>query len=130
MNQLKISDVVKCETAYFVRIQDDCVWYAIQSATIGDIHFDDDWEFPVPLSELEGGIFHAQEKPLLLMRWIRRQVAKYNENLRMRLRWEASQHGLRDVATLTDLIGCPRCGGEHASVEAEVLCAQPSSSRY
>jgi hypothetical protein len=57
-----LGELVKGDkTAYLQYWNSDAIWYKI-----------DDFEFPV--DELKGGTFHAEEKPITLMRWIRKHL--------------------------------------------------------
>ena len=49
----------------FVRYQDSELWYVT----------DDGFEFPVPISDTGTGVFAAEDKAILFMRWIRQQMA-------------------------------------------------------
>lgn len=48
----------------FARCADQALWY----------YTNDDWEFPVPLSDTTGATFPAEEKAIFFMRWIRKHI--------------------------------------------------------
>ena len=48
----------------FVYFTDGALWYEAV----------DGWKFPVPVSDAGTGSFHAEEKGILLMRWMRRHM--------------------------------------------------------
>lgn len=58
----------------FTRFYDGCLWYA----TV------DGWEFSIPTADTSDGqtspTFHAREKGILLMRWIRKAMEKEIEH--------------------------------------------------
>ncbi len=58
-----IKDLVKDQTAVFVRYQDGNLMYLVK-----------DFEFPVPLKDLGATIVHSEEKAILLMRYIRKHL--------------------------------------------------------
>lgn len=80
--------LVKQRTAEFLRYKDGNLWYfipfcspienlppAMQAAQdSGRVHYSisDGFEFPIPIADAEGGTFEAEERPLILMRWIRK----------------------------------------------------------
>ena len=53
----------------FVRYQDSELWYVT----------DDGFEFPVPISDTGTGVFAAEDKAILFMRWIRQQMSLLKE---------------------------------------------------
>lgn len=52
----------------FVRTLDGALWYTTDTG----------FEFPVPFEDTRGASFLAEDKPLYLMRWIRKQVDELN----------------------------------------------------
>jgi len=65
MNSLK--EMVKNNNlARFVNFEKDNLYYATECGFI----------FPVPVSDVGDGVFHATEKAMLLMRYIRKQIDK------------------------------------------------------
>lgn len=49
--------------------RDGELWYATECG----------FEFPVPVSDTGTGLFPAEEKAILFMRWLRRQIAVVDE---------------------------------------------------
>lgn len=65
MNSLK--EMVKNnKLAQFVGFEKDSLYYTTECGFI----------FPVPVSDIGDGVFHATEKAMLLMRYIRKQIDK------------------------------------------------------
>ncbi len=65
MNSLK--EMVKNNNlARFVSFEKDNLYYATECGFV----------FPVPVSDVGDGVFHATEKAMLLMRYIRKQIDK------------------------------------------------------
>lgn len=56
--------------AFFSRYFDGCLWYKVVALDGGISSF----EFPVPISDIGNATFHAEEKALLLMRYIRKHL--------------------------------------------------------
>lgn len=61
---MKIMELVKNRTAYFVRYQDGALWYRT----------DDGFEFPISNEEAKGAVFLPEHKAIHLMRWIRKHL--------------------------------------------------------
>ena len=53
------------KVVHFVRYQNHELWYVT----------DDGFEFPVPISDTGTGVFAAEDKAILFMRWIRQQMS-------------------------------------------------------
>lgn len=54
---------------YFVRYQKNELWYVTECG----------FEFPVPISDTGDACFEKEDKALLFMRWIRKQIENINE---------------------------------------------------
>ena len=61
---MNIKDLVKGKTAKFVFYRDHQLFYEI-----------DNFQFPVPIEDAKGTHFNAEEKAILLMRYIRKHLA-------------------------------------------------------
>lgn len=53
----------------FLFYRDGSLWYATE----------EDFRFPVPVSDIGNAIFNAEEKALIMMRWIKPQMALVNK---------------------------------------------------
>ena len=63
---MKIKERVSAgKVVRFVRYQNSELWYVTE----------DGFEFPVPISDTGTGVFAAEDKAILFMRWIRQQMA-------------------------------------------------------
>jgi hypothetical protein len=62
MNSIK--DMVKDKVVRFEYYRDGELWYRTE----------DGFQFPVPVSDTGSGVFKAEDKAILYMRWIRKQV--------------------------------------------------------
>ena len=77
MNIPKLSELVSVlNTVRFVRYADNQLWYVVVSWNPVASGF----EFPVPISDTGNGVFLAEDKSILFMRWIR----KYREE---KMKW-------------------------------------------
>ena len=65
VERMKIKDIVKNQRARFVFYRDRTLWYQT----------DNGFEFPVPLDDVGGATFNADEKAILMMRYIRKHLA-------------------------------------------------------
>ncbi len=63
---MNIKDIVKNQNAHFVFYRDECLFYET----------DNGFQFPVPVGEAGSATFNSEEKAILLMRYIRKHVAK------------------------------------------------------
>ena len=63
MNNIK--DLVKGQTAHFVFYRDRSLFYAT----------DNGFQFPVPIDDAGSATFNADEKAILLMRYMRKHLA-------------------------------------------------------
>jgi len=61
MEQPNIKDLVKGKSSTFMHYKKGALWYKTE----------DDFEFPVPVSDIGDGIFNHTEKAMTLMRYIR-----------------------------------------------------------
>lgn len=60
------------EQAKFVKFCDGNLWYQIiwvEDGLLGGL-----FDFPVPVSDTDGGEFGSSEKSIYLMRWIRKHI--------------------------------------------------------
>ena len=65
-----IKDIVHSHGAQFTHYVDGEMWYQVLCADGRGTIFN----FPVPVSDAEGGTFLATDKPVFFMRWIRRHL--------------------------------------------------------
>ena len=68
---VNIKDLVKGTTVKFLFYRDQQLWYNVQ---------DVDFIFPVPISDIGNATFNCEDKALLFMRYIRKQLDFMNEN--------------------------------------------------
>lgn len=61
-----IKDIVKGNNAHFVYFRDRALFYET----------DDGFQFPIPIDEAGSATFNAEEKAILLMRYIRKHMAE------------------------------------------------------
>ena len=61
-----IKDLVKDKNAHFVFFRDKSLFYET----------DDGFQFPIPIDDAGSATFNAEEKAILLMRYIRKHIAK------------------------------------------------------
>ena len=61
-----IKDIVKGKKARFVFFRDRALFYET----------DDGFQFPVPVDDAGSATFNAEEKAILLMRYIRKHIAR------------------------------------------------------
>ena len=67
---MNIKDMVSNgKRVYFVRYQKNELWYVTECG----------FEFPVPISDTGDACFEKEDKALLFMRWIRKQIENINE---------------------------------------------------
>lgn len=66
----KIKDLVRDKEAVFVEYHDGNLWYRIEG---------NDFNFPIPIEDTKGAVFHARVKAIRLMRWVRKHVDLINE---------------------------------------------------
>ncbi len=67
---MSIKDLVsKGKKVTFTNYRKGNLWYIT----------DDGFEFPVPIEDIGDGIFHAEEKAILLMRYIRKHLEVVNK---------------------------------------------------
>lgn len=64
-----IKDIVKGKNAHFVFFRDKSLFYET----------DDGFQFPIPVDDAGSATFNAEEKAILLMRYIRRHLARTEE---------------------------------------------------
>lgn len=64
-----LKEMVKGKTVRFRFYRDFELWYQTE----------DGFEFPVPINDTGTGIFRAEDKAILFMRWIRKQLAVREE---------------------------------------------------
>ncbi len=64
MNSIK--DIVKDNNAHFVFFRDRSLFYET----------DDGFQFPIPIDDAGSATFNAEEKAILLMRYIRKHLAQ------------------------------------------------------
>lgn len=67
MNSIK--ELVKGQTAHFVFYRDRSLFYETDSG----------FQFPVPVDDAGSATFNADEKAILLMRYMRKHLAKVSE---------------------------------------------------
>lgn len=65
---MNIKDIVKNQNAHFVFYRDECLFYETENG----------FQFPVPVSDAGSATFNSEEKAILLMRYIRKHLAKTN----------------------------------------------------
>ena len=78
----KIKMLVSMEGAVFSRYFDGNLWYSILYGLEDDKGYleKEHWfEFPVPVSDIGTATFAAQEKAILMMRYIRKHLAMLEE---------------------------------------------------
>ena len=63
---MNIKDIVKDQTARFVFYRDECLFYET----------DNGFQFPVPVADAGSATFNSEERAILLMRYIRKHIAK------------------------------------------------------
>jgi len=63
--EITVKDLVKDKKAIFKCFSDGAVIYETE----------DGFEFPITVEEAKGAKFHAEEKAMTLMRWVRKQHA-------------------------------------------------------
>lgn len=63
---MKIKDIVKNQNAHFVFYRDESLFYET----------DKGFQFPVPVADAGSATFNAEEKAILLMRYIRKHLVK------------------------------------------------------
>jgi len=63
---MTIKDIVKNQNAHFVFYRDQCLYYET----------DNGFQFPVPITDAGSATFNVDEKAILLMRYIRKHLAK------------------------------------------------------
>jgi len=69
-NIMNIKDMVSNgKRVYFIRYQKNELWYVTECG----------FEFPVPISDTGDACFEKEDKALLFMRWIRKQIENINE---------------------------------------------------
>lgn len=61
-----IKDIVKDKKAHFVFFRDRSLFYET----------DDGFQFPIPIDDAGSATFNAEEKAILLMRYIRKHIAQ------------------------------------------------------
>lgn len=61
---MNIKEMVKDKTVKFSFYKEGELWYTTECG----------FEFPVPISDTGTGIFNSEDKALLFMRWIRKQI--------------------------------------------------------
>jgi hypothetical protein len=61
----KLLDLVKDKTVHFMFYRSGNLWYIID---------DDGFEFPVPITDCGDAVFLAEDKAILFMRYIRKQL--------------------------------------------------------
>lgn len=64
-----IKDIVKSKNARFVYFRDKALFYET----------DDGFQFPIPIDDAGSATFNAEEKAILLMRYIRKHKARTEE---------------------------------------------------
>lgn len=67
MNSIK--DMVKNKTVSFICYRDKELWYTTECG----------FQFPVPIEDTGTGVFKAQDKALMYMRWIRKYQDKIEQ---------------------------------------------------
>ena len=63
---MNIKDIVKGKNAHFVFFRDKSLFYET----------DDGFQFPIPIDDAGSATFNSEEKAILLMRYIRKHIAK------------------------------------------------------
>lgn len=66
---MNIKEMVKDKTVKFLFYKEGELWYTTECG----------FEFPVPISDTGTGMFGPEDKALLFMRWIRKQVKVIEE---------------------------------------------------
>ena len=64
-----VKEIVKGKNAHFVFFRDKSLFYET----------DDGFQFPIPIEDAGSATFNAEEKAILLMRYIRKHIAKTEE---------------------------------------------------
>ena len=78
-----IKDIVKGNNAHFVFFRDKALFYET----------DDGFQFPIPVDDAGSATFNAEEKAILLMRYIRKHLARLE---RARAEQNDREEGERD----------------------------------
>lgn len=86
MNNIK--NLVKDQTAHFVFYRDKCLFYETDSG----------FQFPVPIDDAGSATFNANEKAILLMRYMRKHLAKVTDARQIQ-NGETSSDSSEDSAT-------------------------------
>ncbi len=66
---MNIKEIVKNQNAHFVYYRDKALFYET----------DNGFQFPVPVEDAGSATFNSEEKAILLMRYIRKHLAKTQE---------------------------------------------------
>ena len=66
---MRIKDVIKNQNARFVFYQDEALFYETVKG----------FQFPIPIADAGSATIYSQEKAILLMRYIRKHIAKTEE---------------------------------------------------
>lgn len=66
---MSIKEMVKDKNVKFLFYKENELWYTTECG----------FEFPVPISDTGTGIFQAEDKALLYMRWIRKHLNMLEE---------------------------------------------------
>lgn len=69
-----LKDLVKDKLVRFVEYRKGNLWYRVEGTT---------FVFPVPIEDVGDGIFLAQDKAILFMRYIKAQLALTCDNLNL-----------------------------------------------
>lgn len=71
---MNIKDIVKDKQAHFLFYRDHNLWYNVEVDDGQGIYSPTNFQFPVPLEDIGNATFNAEEKAILLMRYIRKQM--------------------------------------------------------
>ena len=63
---MNIKDIVKIQNAHFVFYRDQCLFYETDSG----------FQFAIPVTDAGSATFNSEEKAILLMRYIRKHIAR------------------------------------------------------
>lgn len=66
---INIKDLVKGKTAKFVSYRDGNFLYTV-----------DEFEFPVPLDDINGATLLSEDKAIFFMRWIRKHIQQIEQS--------------------------------------------------
>ena len=69
---MSIKEMVENKNVKFLFYRDKELWYATESG----------FKFPVPIEDVGWGVFNAEDKAILFMRWIRKHLDAATKNIK------------------------------------------------